>query len=209
MMQFSEKVNNMAKKQSKVIFHDPYNRESRTLLVKNQPLPVNVTIGTFRDIWWVCGNKVYLFLPYGWTGCCFMANLKLLYEVFTIQQGQQSQESQSNVSSVNRRKRELTQFHNLESYHWRISLGEKWGIGIFPWYGVMFLAGHIDNVTYTMQGFANETIRGFELLTNTQRSHRLTLLKHDMALDYVLARQGGLCMALNLTGDACYTLIPG
>uniref|UniRef100_A0A8B9J790 Uncharacterized protein n=1 Tax=Astyanax mexicanus TaxID=7994 RepID=A0A8B9J790_ASTMX len=37
---------------------------------------------------------------------------------------------------------------------------------------------------------------------------RLTLLKHDMALDYILAKQGGLCVALNLTGDACYTLIP-
>uniref|UniRef100_A0A3B1JQR6 Uncharacterized protein n=1 Tax=Astyanax mexicanus TaxID=7994 RepID=A0A3B1JQR6_ASTMX len=36
----------------------------------------------------------------------------------------------------------------------------------------------------------------------------LTLLKHDMALDYILAKQGGLCVALNLTGDACYTLIP-
>ena len=29
-----------------------------------------------------------------------------------------------------------------------------------------------------------------------------------MALDYILAKQGGLCVALNLTGDACYTLIP-
>ncbi|KAG8003089.1 hypothetical protein GBF38_007440 [Nibea albiflora] len=29
-----------------------------------------------------------------------------------------------------------------------------------------------------------------------------------MALDYILAKQGGLCVTLNLTGDACYTLIP-
>uniref|UniRef100_A0A8P4G365 Uncharacterized protein n=1 Tax=Dicentrarchus labrax TaxID=13489 RepID=A0A8P4G365_DICLA len=83
-----------------------------------------------------------------------------------------------------------------------------WALALFPWYGVTFLAEHIDNITYTLQGFANETIRGFEYLSNTQRSHRLTLLKHDMALDYILAKQGGLCVALNLTGDACYTLIP-
>uniref|UniRef100_A0A3Q3FU30 Uncharacterized protein n=1 Tax=Labrus bergylta TaxID=56723 RepID=A0A3Q3FU30_9LABR len=80
--------------------------------------------------------------------------------------------------------------------------------GLFPWYGVTYLADHIDNITYTLQGFANETIKGFEYLSNTQKSHRLTLLKHDMALDYILAKQGGLCIALNLTGDACYTLIP-
>uniref|UniRef100_A0AAQ5XRZ2 Profilin n=1 Tax=Amphiprion ocellaris TaxID=80972 RepID=A0AAQ5XRZ2_AMPOC len=74
-----------------------------------------------------------------------------------------------------------------------------WGIG---------LADHIDNITYILQGFANETIRGFEYLSDVQRSHRLTLLKHDMALDYILARQGGLCVALKLTGDACYMLVP-
>ena len=45
-------------------------------------------------------------------------------------------------------------------------------------------------------------------MSNTQRNHRLTLLKHDMALDYILATQGDLYVALNLTGDACYTLIP-
>ena len=76
-----------------------------------------------------------------------MASLKLPYDVFTIQRGQQSQKIQPTVSSANRKKRELAQFHKLEAYHWRISLGEKWGIGIFPWYGVTFLADHIDNVT--------------------------------------------------------------
>ena len=102
----------------------------------------------------------------------------------------------------------MAQFHNLESYHWRISLGEKWGIGIFPWYGVTFLADHTENITYILQGFANQTIKGFEYFSNAQRSDRLTLQKHDMALDYILAKQGGLCVALDLTGDACYTLIP-
>ena len=197
-----------APKTSKVTFHVPHHKQKVTLKIENQSLPGNVTIGNFKDVWWVCGDKAYIFLPYGWTGCCYMALLKLPYEVLTFQKGKRPDEVPSNNVSESRRKRELAQFHNLESYHWRISIGEKWGIGFFPWYGVTFLADHIDNITYTLQGFANETIRGFELLSNTQKSHRLTLLKHDMALDYILAKQGGLCMSLNLTGDACYTLIP-
>lgn len=107
-----------------------------------------------------------------------------------------------------RRKRELAQFHTMQSYHWRISLGEKWGLGMFPWYGVTFLADHIDNITYTLSMFANETIRGFELLSSNDKSHRLTLLKHEMALDFLMARTGGLCVTLNLTDEACVTLIP-
>uniref|UniRef100_A0A7N9ANF9 Uncharacterized protein n=1 Tax=Mastacembelus armatus TaxID=205130 RepID=A0A7N9ANF9_9TELE len=71
-----------------------------------------------------------------------------------------------------------------------------------------FLADHIDNITYSMSAFANETIKGFYLLQANDKSHRLTLLKHEMALDYLLAKTGGLCLTLNLTGDACVTLIP-
>ncbi|KAM3619516.1 uncharacterized protein V6R79_009566 [Siganus canaliculatus] len=186
-----------------VTFHAPQQENSRTLRVSHRHLPANATLGNFKDIWWVCGEKAYLLLPYAWTGCCYMARLKLPYEVLTTRK-----ETAAEATPGSRKKRELAEFHNLESYHWRISLAEKWGIGLFPWYGVTFLADHIDNITYTLQGFANETIKGFEYLSNTQRSHRLTLLKHDMALDYILAKQGGLCMALNLTGDACYTLIP-
>ncbi|KAK6297558.1 hypothetical protein J4Q44_G00321410 [Coregonus suidteri] len=135
-----------------------------------------------------------------------MSTLKLPYEVFTIERGEAPDTDKSESRFGNRVKRDMAECHSLEAYHWRISLGEKWGLGLFPWYGVTFLADHIDNITYTLQGFANEMIRGFNLLSNTQRSHRLTLLKHDMALDYILAKQGGLCLAL--TGDDCYTLIP-
>lgn len=188
-----------------VTFHASNHKQSKTLLVKNQTLPANVTIGNFRDVWWICGNKAYLFLPYGWTGCCYMATLKLPYEVLGAPNEVDFIEDQrGNV----RRKREMAQFHTMHAFHHRVSLAEKWGIGLLPWYGVTFLADHIDNITYTLQAFANQTMNGFELLSNTQRSHRLTLLKHDMALDYILAKQGGLCVALNLTGDACYTLIP-
>ena len=56
--------------------------------------------------------------------------------------------------------------------------------------------------------FANETIRGFKFLSSNDKSHRLTLLKHEMALDYILAKTGGLCATLNFTKDACVTLIP-
>ncbi|XP_013885350.1 uncharacterized protein LOC106533545 [Austrofundulus limnaeus] len=191
-----------------VTFHDPISREDTLRLVRHLSFPANATEGNFKDVWWICGNKAYVFLPYRWVGCCYMASLTLPYEVAVIQRGEKPDEVHPTPLSGERVKRAVAQFHTLESYHWRISLGEKWGIGLFPHYGVTFLADHIDNLTYTLQAFANETIKGFQFLTDTQRSHRLTLLKHDMALDYILAKQGGLCVALNLTEDACYTLIP-
>ncbi|KAK0152501.1 Protein L-Myc-1b [Merluccius polli] len=155
MMQFDvhEKVKPL--KEYEVTFHIP-GKKTKILSVINQTLPANVSIGNFKDIWGICGNNAFIFLPYGWTGCCYMATLKLPWEVSVVKHGEQQE------SSGGRVKREMAEFNNLESYHWRISLAEKWGIGLFPWYGVTFLADHIDNITYnSLQGFANETIRGF------------------------------------------------
>ena len=72
-----------------------------------------------------------------------MATLKLPWGVRVIKQGKQQE------SLGGRMKREMTTFSNLESYHWRITLAEKWGIGLFPWYGVTCLADHSDKITYT------------------------------------------------------------
>uniref|UniRef100_A0AAQ6IQZ0 Uncharacterized protein n=1 Tax=Anabas testudineus TaxID=64144 RepID=A0AAQ6IQZ0_ANATE len=46
----------------------------------------------------------------------------------------------------------------------------------------------------------------FHYLAANDKSHRLTLLKHEMALDYLLAKTGGICLTLNLTGEASSTL---
>lgn len=56
--------------------------------------------------------------------------------------------------------------------------------------------------------FANAIMKGFSLVKETLKSHRLTLLKHQQALDLLLAKTRGLCVTLNLTGGACMTLIP-
>nr|XP_043893448.1 uncharacterized protein LOC122776789 [Solea senegalensis] len=178
-------------------------RNKETVLVnKYLHAPAHKGIPPIGNFYWLCGNEAFLFLPPKWSGCCYFVNLTIAnLEILPITLNQ-------NSNPMHVHKREMAQFSTLSSYHWRISLGEKWGIGLLPWYGVTFLADHIDNITYSMSGFANETIKGFQYLAANDKSHRLTLLKHEMALDYILAKTGGLCLTLNLTGDSCVTIIP-
>ena len=96
MMQFGKSDHRTVDDLYTVTFHAPNHKQSRTLIVKNQTLPGNVTLGNFKDIWWICADKAYIFLPYGWIGCCYMATLKLPYEVLTIQKGQAPDEVASN-----------------------------------------------------------------------------------------------------------------
>ncbi|XP_061127409.1 uncharacterized protein LOC133148325, partial [Syngnathus typhle] len=134
-----------------VTFALPDSYQAITVMVANRTVPGNTTVGNLRDIWWVCGTRAYLFLPYGWMGCCYSATLKLPFEVLAIRKGHKPEEKAFR-EVPSRAKREMAAFHTTDAYHWRISLGEKWGLGIFPWYGVTFLADHIDNITYTLQG---------------------------------------------------------
>lgn len=170
------------------------------LQVSNQLFKISQGTGASFKQLWRCGTNLYMFLPSSWNGCCALLNHNIVnLKVLAVKPSN---------SHYHRVRREMAAFNDLESCHWRISLGEKWGIGIFPWYGVTFLADHIDNITHSMSQFTNETINGFKLMSSTQKSHRVTLLKHEMVLDYLLAKTGGLCATLNFTGDACVSLIP-
>uniref|UniRef100_A0A671TM20 Uncharacterized protein n=1 Tax=Sparus aurata TaxID=8175 RepID=A0A671TM20_SPAAU len=196
-------VASLTTKNSKIGHTDITFRNRETVVInKFLQAPTHKGIPPIGNFYWLCGNEAFIFLPPGWSGCCYFVNLTITnLALLPINLRQQ-------LENGHIHKCELAQFSTLAACHWRISLGEKWGLGLLPWYGVTFLADHIDNITYSMSALANETIKGFKHLNANDKSHRLTLLKHEMALDYILAKTGGLCMTLNLTGEACVTLIP-
>ncbi|CAK6977667.1 uncharacterized protein LOC115370519 [Scomber scombrus] len=154
--------------------------DTRVIVNNSLRYHVGLGIGFMYSNYWQCGNDTYEMLPTDWSGCCYLVKLQV-HNIVMLR---------GTESYLNIKKRSTAQFHTIQSYHWRISLGEKWGIGILPWYGVTFLADHIDNITYSMSTFANETIKGFDWLTDNDKSHRLILLKHEMALDFLMARTG-------------------
>ena len=51
------------RKKHMVIFHIPGQRHN-TLTVVDSALPANVSIGNFKDIWWICGKHTYIFTPW-------------------------------------------------------------------------------------------------------------------------------------------------
>ena len=128
-MSLESLLNWTATEKPTVTIHMPSYKQSRTLVVQYQPFPTNVTIGSFKDIWLVCGDKADFFLPYGWTGCCYMAKLKLPYDVLTFRTEQKLVNGSGTDSHVGRSRRELAQFHDVS---------------------MTFLADHIDNITYTL-----------------------------------------------------------
>ncbi len=89
--------------------------------------PAYKGIQPIGNFYWLCGKEASLFLPLKLSGCCYFVNLTFSNLALLPMSMTQPPEH----SPIH--KREMAQFANLHSYHWRISLGEKWGIGIFPW----------------------------------------------------------------------------
>lgn len=65
----------------------------------------------------------------------------------------------------------MAEFDSKDFYHFKISLGEKLGIGLFPLYGVTFLADHIDNITADLFAYMTDTA-ALKQLNNAARDYR-------------------------------------
>lgn len=90
-----------------------------------------------------------------------------------------------------------------------LSNGELFGLALFPGVGIKVFWDWINNITYSMQANMNLTIAGFALLSTDVQNLKAVTARHSLALDYILAKEGGYCRALfpPLT-VLCFSLTP-
>ncbi|XP_046702004.1 uncharacterized protein LOC124383754 [Silurus meridionalis] len=147
-----------------------------------------------QDWYWVCGKRVYLYLPTGWGGRCaytrFSAHLSIILHNRT-----------HNV----RHKRDATDQSFPPPEHQLKTKLAKFGDVFFPRMGVTHLWNQIEVTHYRLATFANETIRAIEGVRTELTALRLTAVQNRLALDMLLAARGGVCAVI---GDSCCTFIP-
>lgn len=151
-----------------------------------------------RGKYWICGGNAYHWLPKKWSGCCYVGTLDT-HLTFMSRTGEPlvRQKRLKRVKRASRR----TDYRP----HLRTSPGVKTLEGVFPWYGTVHNAYLIDNISLELESFADYAIEGFHLLTEEMKDIKLVALQNRAALDYILAREGGVCA---LIGDQCCTYIP-
>ena len=156
------------------------------------PWPSDLGAGALRHHVWVCGNRVYISLPPTWCGVCSLAELHPMVTVYS----------------------KLAHFgHQYPHYYprtkraveLRISPGEKALSGIIPTWGTINNAHNIDRLAFDLEELTHLAQQGFHMLPPVLTAMRTVILQHQMALDYLLASQGGLC---HLIGQQCCTFIP-
>lgn len=76
---------------------------------------------------------------------------------------------------------------------------------LIPHYGTFRLSDEINALAQHLENLTVSADNGFALQTQELKALRLVSLQNRMALDYLLAEQGGVC---TIFGDHCCTYIP-
>uniref|UniRef100_A0AAZ3P1N7 Envelope glycoprotein n=1 Tax=Oncorhynchus tshawytscha TaxID=74940 RepID=A0AAZ3P1N7_ONCTS len=102
-------------------------------------------------------------------------------------------------------KRDISQYNNVPSDSRRSSKLEKFWRGLIPWYGASENAHELDRPGYHLESLVNLTTEGFSMIRPELQATQLMATQNRVALDMLLAREGGLCQII---GDHCCTFIP-
>ncbi|XP_047670270.1 uncharacterized protein LOC125141298 [Tachysurus fulvidraco] len=146
------------------------------------------------DWYWVCGKNVYLALPRNWGGVCTLARFR--YPGVVIAHSH---------SPIKRPKREVSYNDFPPPEHKLKPKLSKFFDSFFPQYGMTQVWNQLEVTHYRLATYINSTNRATEGIKQELAALRLTATQNRMALDILLAKEGGVCA---LIGDQCCTFIP-
>ncbi|KAL6470559.1 hypothetical protein MHYP_G00216780 [Metynnis hypsauchen] len=149
------------------------------------------------DWYWVCSYKVYVTLPENWGGRCaftlFNSSLILI-----------SHNSLGGAHIARRNKRSSDDDFPPPEHQLKSKAAKFWEC-LFPQYGLTQVWNQLEVTHYRLATFTNATRMALQGVKDELTALRLTTMQNRMALDLLLAEEGGVCAMM---GDSCCTYIP-
>uniref|UniRef100_A0AAR2IYE3 Uncharacterized protein n=1 Tax=Pygocentrus nattereri TaxID=42514 RepID=A0AAR2IYE3_PYGNA len=148
---------------------------------------------TSGPVSWVCGQSAYTRFPiasqYNWRGCCTPAivvpNLAVLHKPVSTRRGASTYNGYTLADP------------------WT-SPGTAVGWSVFLGGGTTAALNKINGLAWQILVLANETEKALTLVNTEMAAIRHAVLQNRMALDLLLAKEGGVCKVLNTS--CCFSL---
>ncbi len=142
---------------------------------------------------WLCGTSVYSILLSQFNGRC-----TLVYVLPAIREYTHSTSSSPHLqNSASTNKDGCIPGLTCVQTWWSRTLG-----ALIPSYGVMQALDQVRSLSDSVQKLANDTVLALGNIKDTLASHKMMILQNRVALDYILATQGGAC---TIIGPECCT----
>ncbi|XP_038644198.1 endogenous retrovirus group PABLB member 1 Env polyprotein-like isoform X1 [Scyliorhinus canicula] len=139
----------------------------------------------YNGTYFICDDKAYPWLPRSWSGSCYLG-----YMVPAIRHV-------TNLLHIS----EMTVQRKKRSIIFRDAIFAR----IIPFYWEVRMENELNKITTIIQDVAEYTATVLDKISDEMRTIRTVVLQNRMALDYVLAENGGTCA---LIGAECCTFIP-
>ncbi|KAL6470855.1 hypothetical protein MHYP_G00219740 [Metynnis hypsauchen] len=149
------------------------------------------------DWYWVCGHNVYIILPEHWGGRC-------AFTLFTSSLILVSHNPLGATHIARRNKRSSDDDFPPPEHRLKSKIAKFWEC-LFPQYGLTQVWNQLEVTHYRLATFANATRAALQGVKDELTALRLTTVQNRMALDLLLAKEGGVCA---MVGDSCCTYIP-
>ncbi|XP_023563839.1 endogenous retrovirus group 3 member 1 Env polyprotein [Octodon degus] len=155
-------------------------------------------------LYWICGNRAYAQLPAAWTGACALGTVRPSFFLLPLREGELL--GLPLHVSHSQKKRELGEIHpgdwkdhewppeRIIQYYGPVTWEEdrSWGYGT-----------PTDVLNRIIQLQANletsETSGALTILSKQQTKIRNAVYQNKLAIDYLLAKEGGVCGKFNLS----------
>ncbi|XP_038648869.1 uncharacterized protein LOC119963608 [Scyliorhinus canicula] len=136
----------------------------------------------YNGTYFICGHKAYPWLPTNWAGSCYLG-----FVVPGI-----THYPQLGHQPLHRAQRSIPPWEVVTSLFW-------------PQMGAIWSLKKYELLCDILEQVANDTAEGLSELSAELVAIRTVALQNHMALDYLLAKEGGTCAVI---GTECCTYIP-
>nr|AEO17025.1 envelope glycoprotein [Hydrochoerus hydrochaeris] len=155
-----------------------------------------------KGLYWICGNRAYTQLPANWTGSCILGTIKPSFFLLPLYQGELlGYPTYAHFGE----KRSLTR-GNWEDGGWTPErITQYYGPatwtedGVWGYRTSIYMLNRIIRLQAVLEITANETAYALNLLADQQTKIQNAVYQNRLALDYLLAKEGGVCGKFNLT----------
>uniref|UniRef100_A0A8C3QGV4 Envelope glycoprotein n=1 Tax=Cyanoderma ruficeps TaxID=181631 RepID=A0A8C3QGV4_9PASS len=166
-----------------------------------------------RYLFWICGNRAYTHLPGNWSGSCTIGIIKPAFFLLPRNSGQQlGIPLYDTLEKSNRKKRTTIDMGGDQTWKGEIWTPEKiiktygpatWAQdGSWGYRTPIYMLNRIIRLQAVLEIISNKTALALDYISNQLTQTRAVVYQIRLAVDYLLANEGGICGKFN-TSECC------
>ncbi|KAF0872756.1 ENR1 protein, partial [Crocuta crocuta] len=156
-------------------------------------------------LYWICGRTAYRVLPSGWSRSCVLGTIHPSFFLLPLAEGELLGVQIYGDRKVQRKQCAL-QIGNWKNNEWPPEQiihyygPATWAEdGSWGYRTPIYMLNRIIRLQAVVEIITNETARALNLLAKQQTKMRNAIYQNRLALDYLLASEGGVCGKFNLS----------